>query len=165
MGNIIKDGELTTPPVTADSYATYTEGNTYFAQRWGSFADAWDKASTANKSKALNHATAIIDRLNFLGNKTDDDQTNQFPRGTETTVPQDIKDACCEIAGALLDDVDIEQEMHAARLTGTNYGGVRTTYDATIPEAHILAGVPSRVAWQLLLPYLRDPHKMNMTRA
>lgn len=143
-------------------YASSAEADTYFATRLN--ASPWDDASSGNKAKAVTHATAIIDRLNFLGEKTVSTQANQFPRNDDTTIPQDIQDACCEIAKALLDGVDPEIEIENLSMTQMQYGPAKTSYDRSRLPEHIAHGVPSGVAWRLLKPYLRDASAVTLMR-
>lgn len=150
------------PDTTGKVYATATEGDEYFTDRLNS--DAWDDASDADKAKALITATKIMDRLNYKGDKTSDDQTLQFPRDTDTLIPQDIKDACCEVALALLDGVDPEMEFDNLNMVSQNYANVRSTYDRSVPGEHIVAGIPSVSAWRYLKPYLRDGGSVNLSR-
>lgn len=144
------------------AYATRAEGDTYFAGKL--FADAWDNATDAEKDKSLLQATRIIDRLNFKGEKTDDTQELQFPRDDDTAVPDDIKDASCEIAYALLDGVDPELEFDNLNMVSQGYANVRSTYDRQAPAEHLVAGVPSVTAWRYLLPYLRDTRAVDLSR-
>ncbi|KKM82574.1 hypothetical protein LCGC14_1318210 [marine sediment metagenome] len=144
------------------SYASSVEAQTYFDGRLNT--DAWDSASAGDKTKALAQATAIIDRLNFVGTRTDTDQVNQFPRGTDVTIPQDIKDASAEIALALLDGVNPELEYENINMTSQGYGGIRSSFDRSVKPPHIVAGVPSFIAWTLLAPYLRDPSNIELHR-
>lgn len=144
-------------------YATIAEAQAYFDNRLNT--EAWDDATDANKNKALGMATVtIIDRLNFRGEKTDPDQELQFPRGDDTVVPQDIKNACAEIALALLDGVDPELEFDNLRMKSQAYGVVRSTYDSDRAPEHYVAGVPSSIAWRFLKPYLRNVFTVNLDR-
>lgn len=143
-------------------YATLNEALIYFNDRMNS--EVWYVTEPNTQDRALKTATKIIDRLNFAGSKTDELQENQFPRGSDTDVPQDIKDACCEIAFALVDGVDIEKERENLDMVSQGYGNVRSTYERSMKPAHILAGVPSIVAWHLLLPYMPDPRVISVTR-
>jgi len=146
-----------------DSYVTtIAQGDTWFESRVG--ADAWDDASDADQTKALAHATKIIDSLNFLGEMTSSTQIHQFPRYEDTSYPDDIISACCEIALALLDDVDMEAEVENMRMISQGYGSARSTYDPTLGPEHIRAGVPSATAWRYLRPYLRDPQAIKLSR-
>lgn len=144
------------------SYTDASGGDAYFATRVGSAA--WDDSETADKEKALAHATRIIDNLNFLGIKLDDTQENAFPRHGQTDVPTDIINACCEIALSLLDGVDIELELENLSATSSGYANVKTTFNRdTLPE-HILAGVPSSTAWRYLKPWLQDNRSVTLVR-
>lgn len=114
--------------------------------------------------KALAMATAAINRLNYLGVKASTEQVNQFPRGDDTVVPEDIEYATFEIALALLDGVDPEMEASNLGAISQGYANVRSTYDREVPAPHIVAGIPSVTAWRYLVPYLRDPYRINVSR-
>lgn len=177
--------EFTVPqssPIQFYAYISITDANTYFTARVG--ADLWEDSSDDDKSQALVHATRLIDRLNFEGVKYADDQPLEFPRrysenfswnfgGDPTTtpiptttpnVPNEIMFACCEIALALLDGVDPEQEMNNLTSVSQGYGQVRETYDRTIRSEHFRAGIPSAVAWTYLKPFLHDPAQISFVR-
>lgn len=144
------------------AYATSVEAQTYFDGRLNT--DAWDDATSANKTKALSMATTLIDRLNFRGEKADSTQENQFPRGDDTVVPSDIKNACAEIALALLDGVDPELEFDNLRMKSQAYGVVRSTYESDRAPEHYVAGIPSSLAWRFLKPYLRGAYTIDTHR-
>jgi hypothetical protein len=136
--------------------------------------EAWDDAVTADGSnfgdtgtecyKALSEATRIINRLWFRGEKYDAAQANQFPRGTDTTVPEDITIACFEIALSLLDGINPQLEAENLAMISQGYANVRSTYDRTVSAPHISAGVPSLTAWRYLAPYLRSPYFVDVNR-
>lgn len=156
-------GELVGPttPVGDDAYATYSEGDTYFDAQLN--ADSWTDATTANKNKALKMATSMIDRLNFRGELASESQDLQFPRKDDDDVPQDIKNACFEIAIVLLDGKDPEMEYDNLRMLSQTYANIKSTYIPSPPE-HIVAGIPSAKAWRFLKPYLRDPKCIDLYR-
>jgi len=143
-------------------YTTISETNTYFETRL--HTDAWDEASTTERTAALTMATEAIDRLNFLGKMAEDDQELQFPRDEDTDVPNDIKKACSEIALALLDGVEPEMEFENLGLVSQGYSNVRSTYDRSRAPEHIVAGIPSITAWRYLKPYLRDYRSVQIHR-
>ena len=153
-------------------YITYIEATALADDRLDT--DAWDDAVTADGSiageagsqtyKSVAMATKIIDRLNFLGSKLDADQANQFPRDDDTDVPDDIKEACFEIALALLDGVDPQIEAENLGMISQGYANVRSTYDRGVGAEYIAAGIPSSTAWRYLLPYLRSPHFVDVLR-
>ena len=144
-------------------YATEAEGDTYMGERLNTAA--WDAAASADKDKALQWATKLMDRLNFLGEKTDENQVLQFPRDADTVVPDDIKNACIESANSLLDGVDPELEFENLSMISQGYSNVRSTYDRSRPAEHILAGIPSIIAWRFLKQYIRDIHTVDLDRA
>ena len=144
-------------------YATIAEAQTYFDGRLNT--DAWDDATDdAEKNKALTMATTLIERLNFRGEKADSAQELQFPRGNDTVVPQDVKNACAEVALALLDGVDPELEFDNLRMKAQAYGVVKSTYDTERAPEHYVAGIPSSIAWRFLKPYLRSVFTVRLDR-
>ena len=143
-------------------YTTITEAQTYFDGRLNT--EAWDDADKTKRDKSLKHATSLIERLNFTGDKADEDQVLQFPRGDDTTVPTDIQYACAELAMALLDGVDPDLELENLGMVSQGIASIRSTYDVSRPSEHILAGIPSASAWRFLKPYLRDPLTVNLDR-
>lgn len=93
-----------------------------------------------------------------------DAQSLFFPREGDLVVPRDIKEACCYIALALLDGIDPELEFNNLSMTEQDYGGAKIKYDRSVPEEHVIAGIPSVSAWRLLKPYLRDPRQICLFR-
>lgn len=140
------------------SYDTYTNADIYFATRL--YVQSWTSASTANKTKALAEASLRIDRLQFRGHKVDDDQDLEFPRyvGLEAegdeVVPDDIKYACFEVAFALLDGIDPDQELQNQTVLRRTYANVTTAYKDNESLEHFANGIPSYLAWSYLKPYL-----------
>jgi len=144
------------------TYASIAEGDAYFLLRLN--AEPWSDATTDNKTRALNQATRIIDRLNFLGTRTDDDQDLQFPRDDDSAIPTDIVNACCELCLALLDDVDPDLEFETLSMARFKFADAEANYSRQTVPMHILAGVVSVEAWRYLIPYLRDPNEMHINR-
>jgi len=144
------------------SYMTVEEAALYFNDRLN--VRPWECATPDERRRALAMATEIIDRLNFIGARTDDTQVNQFPRGDDVDVPEDVQKASAEIALALLDGVEPEMEYQNLFLRSQGYGSVRGSYDKTIPPPNIVAGVPSVTAWRYLSPYLREPNTFDIYR-
>lgn len=144
------------------SYSTEVEGDTYFALKLN--ASTWDDATSGDKVKALSEATLIIDKLDFSGAVTTEGQANEFPRDEATVVPDAIKNANNEIAYALLDGIDPNIEYENLKMISQGYANVRSTYDRRDAQPHVLAGIPSVVAWQFLMPYLNDPREIILQR-
>lgn len=152
----------TTQAINVLSYATVNEGNTYFNENLNS--QAWLGATSSDQLKAVRQATKIIDRLNFVGAKTNSAQLLQFPRGGDKDVPADIQIASLEIAIRLLDGVDPELEIEAIMAESHGFGNVKVSYNRSFIPEHLLAGVPSAKAWTYLLPYLVDPRSVIMSK-
>jgi len=144
------------------NYATPAEAQAYFDNRL--HTDPWDDANLSERNASLAMATEIIDRLNYKGSKTSDDQVNQFPRDADTLVPEDVKKASSEIALALLDGVDPDLEFENLSMTSQTYSGIKSNYDRSTSPEHTLAGVPSVTAWRYLKPYIRDPYSVDCYR-
>jgi hypothetical protein len=146
------------------AYVTIAEADTYFATKL--FADAWNNASTDNKQKALYEATRAINMLNYTGSKADADQEHEFPRDIEDSVSynDDVKQACYEIAIALLDGVDPQKERENVNLESQAFAGVRATYNRASVQEHVNAGIVSSTAWAYLRRWLRDSKIVRIYR-
>jgi len=144
------------------NYADSSFCDTYFTTKLNT--ESWDEASDEEKTAALTMATDSIDRLNYLGEKTDPDQENQFPRDADTIVPEDIQKACAEIALRLLDGVDPEIEFENLSMVSQGYANVRSTYDRSQLPPHLVAGIVSVTAWRFLKPFLRDWRGLAINR-
>src|SRR5690606_14958372 len=101
------------------------------------------------RPKALIAATLIIDTLAFKGRKhsvytllqsnpnatveqvrqAEASQMLEFPRGSDTEVPDAIRVACYEIAYSLLDGKDPEIELENLGISSQGISSVRTTYN------------------------------------
>jgi hypothetical protein len=128
--------------------------------------DAWDALENAKKDVALQQATDVLENLSYQGEMTEATQDLQFPRGGDTVIPTPIKNACCEIAYAFADGIDLEYEYDNLRMVSQGFANVRSTYKsdpAVLPEHH-LNGVPSIVAWRLIKPFLRPMDALTIER-
>ena len=97
--------------------------------------------------------------------EAEEEQPLEFPRGSDTVVPDEIRRACYEIAYSLLDGKDPEMELENLQVTAHGYGLVRTHYERSqVPQEHLLNGVPSVVAWNIIRPFLRDGHHQKLSR-
>ena len=85
-------------------------------------------------------------------------QPLEFPRGSDTVVPDAIVMAEYELAYSLLDGVDPQMELE--NLMGTGPGlrrGLLTHYERNmVPIEHLINLVPNPLAWLLIKPFLRD---------
>jgi len=92
-------------------------------------------------------------------------QPLEFPRGADTVVPEAIRRATYEIAHALLDGRDPDFEMEAIGIKSHKYANVATEYQRDhTPIEHLIHGVVSMTAWQLLKPFLRDDEVIRLNR-
>jgi hypothetical protein len=131
----------------AGSYVSLAEAEDYFSLLlWNS---AWEDASELNKEKALIVSSKAIRQLALM---------------TFTTVPQDIKDAVCENAYALLDGKDPEMEFENLTMVNQQYGNIRSTYNRDVSMPHIEAGIVSMTAWRLIEPYLDVSKQLKLSR-
>ncbi len=117
----VEDG---TSKADANTYISLDDANTYFEGRLN--VSPWTDASDATKQAALVQSARILDHyVAWLGYKTDQDQAMQWPRWgicyegsryyecpdqpqtwiyalDSETIPQEIKDAQCELALVLI---------------------------------------------------------------
>ena len=166
-----------------DFYGDIVDAQDYFDNRLHEVA--WSEATAADRKKALVAATNIIDQLNFKGEKAavatllagdpdateeekrvaDQTQALEFPRGTDTVVPEAIKTASYEMAHSLLDGKDPEIELEALGITSQGYSSLRTTYNRQqSPIEHLVNFVPSPMAWRWIRPFLRDEDAIKLAR-
>lgn len=162
-------------------YGTLAEADAYFENRL--FSELWANTPVKDRTNALNRATQDIDRLNFVGKKhaaytqwlaTPCDQEAilaasatqelQFPRGTDTEVPEDIKKACFEIAFELVDGKNPDEEYQKLTTVSEGFSSVRRTYNRSFAQEHVLYGIASPIAWRYLKPYVRDGLNITLSR-
>lgn len=160
------------------SYVTLSEAQEYFANRLHS--GLWDTSPVEERNKALAEATAAIDRLRYAGVRHSvflvvdgdetailaaiDDQPLEFPRGSDTVTPQDIKNACCEEAFSRLDGKNPDEELEDLAVVSQGYSSVRTTYDRTFAQEHLNAGIVSPRAWRFLKPFIVEARDVTIHR-
>ena len=151
--------EVTPDEVTLTAYVTLQEAADYFVNR----ISDWTDYTTTEKTQALNMSTSSIDRLNFAGDKTDEDQDLEFPRDDDTAYPQAIQDACCLCAAKILDGFNVDDVREEARFISQAYGSVKQAFNQHVLP-HLSAGIPSSEAWDLLTPYLRQSNVLRFDR-
>lgn len=143
-------------------YGTVALANSYFQYKLDK--DSWDNATLEEKKSSLVEAARAIDRLNFVGDKADEEQELEFPRDDDTEVPKQITFAAYEIALKLLDGVRPETERENLSSTSQGFGQIRVNYDRGFVPLHFVNGIASSVAWNFLLPYLRDSNEVKIRR-
>tara|TARA_R110002072_G_scaffold152034_1_gene301569 strand:- start:206 stop:643 length:438 start_codon:yes stop_codon:yes gene_type:complete len=140
-------------------YGTVDGGDLYHSLRLHN--GAWTTASDNDKVKALTMATTLIDNLAYEYDKTVSTQELEFPRGTDTSVPEAIEKATYELALTLLDNDPAE---HDPRITTAKLGAASVSYDTSFVPQYVSAGIPSKAAWAFLKPYLRDNMSISLER-
>ena len=120
----------------------------YFAGRL--HAESWGETSDADKEKALKQATKEIDRQLLRGRKTNPEQELAFPRYPDTEVPEAVKEACCEVALALLERGNNQRrKLQQEGVQSFTLGNMSETYAAGAGR-----GLLSQEAKELLRPWL-----------
>jgi hypothetical protein len=158
IGQDVSVNNLTNLPI----YGTIERADNYFALLLHGMR--WQDTTRDMKLRALVSATRQIDQLNFIGQKANDSQPLQFPRGTDTLVPEDIEKAAYELAAVLLKGIDPDTERDNLYKNSQVFGQLRTDYNRTAVPMYILHGIPSATAWNLLLPYLDERRGLLICR-
>ena len=136
--------------VGTNSYVSIAEATAYLSERL--YADAWTAADAATHEKALIMAARVIDRQVLAGIKADSAQVMQFPRGSDTSVPQAVKHAQVEEALALLDRGNSKRrKMQQEGVTSFSIGSLMESFNGAYGRAVPLV---SQEARELLRPYL-----------
>lgn len=146
-----------------EAYATVAASDSYFLTECLD-REQWIQASENRRQAALYQATRLIDNLNFVGTKTDEDQELEFPRDDDEDVPRDIEIACMEIAYALLDGRDVELEAEQVGEVAASLGPGRLRVEPDMMNEAKAHNVPSIVAWRHLKPYLRRADTVTLSR-
>ena len=132
----------------SESYCTTEYADEYFAGRL--HAESWGETSEADKEKALRQATKEIDRQLLRGRKTNPEQELAFPRYPDTEVPEAVKEACCEVALALLERGNNQRrKLQQEGVQSFTLGNMSETYAAGAGK-----GLLSQEAKELLKPWL-----------
>jgi len=143
---------------TYASYATVAEADQYLSA--AAHADAWRAITDDDvKGRALVTASRLLDRQRWKGEKTDPLQDLAWPRtGTgvegveDDTIPQDIIDACIELALAIVQGSDVQEAQNQSqKIQNLKAGSVSLTFFRGAD------GVPLRfplIIQELLLKYL-----------
>jgi hypothetical protein len=130
------------------SYCTIEEANEYFAGRL--HAESWGETSDADKEKALRQATKEIDRQRLNGRKTNPSQPLAFPRYPDAEIPQNVKEACCEEALAILERGNSQRKkLQQEGVQSFSLGNMSETFVAGAGK-----GLLSQEAKELLQPWL-----------
>lgn len=154
------------------SYLQITEAQNYFNGRFDT--TAWDRANPVDQLKALVQASTDIDKLNYLGFKSDSSQEHEFPRGRADLdvmpgipdtdgVPLEIKYAVCEQAYILLDGWDSNREIDGLNIEQKIFGDVKTIFNRDTIPMNLRAGISAQ-AFQFVSPFLRDSREVTVLK-
>lgn len=124
----------------------------------------WNDETRENKWRYIAGATRLVERLNYVGDKASDDQPLQFPRYGSTDIPIPIIQAVYEIAMKFVEGFDPDTEARNLSVRRQGYAGSHNDYERSFVPDYMRAGIPSQTAWLLLLPYLRDPNSLTLSR-
>lgn len=134
--------------VGENSYIDIDGADEYFAGRL--HAESWGQADESTKEKALKQATKIIDRQRLNGRKTNPSQPLAFPRYPDAEIPQNVKEACCEEALAILERGNSQRrKLQQEGVQSFTLGNMSESYVAGAGK-----GLLSQEAKELLKPWL-----------
>lgn len=127
----------------------------------------WECTPFDQKMKALVTATNAINLLRFAGEKSYPHQILEWPRNHKP-IPLELLQATYEEALALLKGIDPVTEASNLYVKSRVFGRlqrVQTDYDFSLhaPE-HVVAGIASFRAWQLLKPLLSPAKGVRLRR-
>jgi hypothetical protein len=167
------EGQGTPKTTPTEYYATVEEADTFFEDRLGT--TVWDAATDADKLKALKMATKTIDALPLAGFKLVSTQDLAFPRKylrtgsispwnvtiygdeygcvyTSEAVPQEVVNACCLEAAALLAHYAStdKQERLSVREQGIKSYSLGSAYSEDLGPLNDRFGLISEEAYKLL---------------
>ena len=135
---------------TLNQYATLAEADTYLETVLNT--EVWDLSTDVLRTKALKQATRMIQSLNL-------------PDFVDPVDPTIIA-ATTEIAMKLLDGYDPELELAAASIQSLSFDGLQQSNKVREEtNLHILAGIPSAYAFNLLRAFMPQPNTVKLNRA
>ena len=156
--------------VTVVPYADVAYGTAYFADQIDSAA--WDNAADdAARLVALKEATVAIDQLPLVGLVCVEDQVREFPRDTEDCdvggIPDLVSQACCQVAIEYLRGRTPAKLDKSVGRSSESVGDAAVAYEGGRGSAGAyddFYGLPSRLAVQLLVPWIKDGNEIDLTR-
>jgi len=122
---------------TDNSYVTLAEANTYFDNRLN--ITTWSSADDDTKTRALLQATRRLNYEKYYGDRVSGTQALPFPRINigyidgvliDNTIPQQIKDAECELALYMLSTDMSKPSVNLSNIEEVQAGSVRVKYVA-----------------------------------
>lgn len=147
-----------------NAYADETYAEEYLSLRLDT--RAWDIATEKEKQASLQMASDDLDRLPLRGVRKTTVQQRRFPRdyAASSDVPEAVKQACVELALEYLKGADSQEEYSLLTRQNSQYATIREQRDPQNMEPHIVAGIPSLRAFNLMVPFLRDERGARLVR-
>jgi hypothetical protein len=150
----------------ANSYITVATGDDLANVYLGTLA--WSSASTDNKGRAVIMATRYLDELEYVGSRASTTQALAWPRTdaecdeqsySSTVIPQPIKQACFDLAEALLSSPTLlggSGAGNAELIPGIPNASLRSASVDVISVQFKDGAVPSSRNALNVLPHLRQ---------
>ena len=131
-------------------YVTLDEADIYLESVMNT--EPWDMSTDIIRTKSIKAAQKIIEALNTVGT---------LVNGEPVTL---IKDATVEIALKLLDGVDPETELYNYTIKEMEFDRLKQTNKSGETPLHVIAGVPSVTAFNILRRFMPDLTTVRLSR-
>ena len=131
-------------------YLTLDEADIYLESVMNT--EPWDLSTDVLRTKAIKAAQKIIESLSLTGTIVDGEPVAA------------IKDATVEIALRLLDGIDPETEMYNQTVKELEFDRLKQTNKSGETPLHIIAGVPSITAFNILRRFMPDITTVRLSR-
>ena len=131
-------------------YLTLDEADIYLESVMNT--EPWDLSTDILRTKAIKAAQKIIESLSLTGTIVDGEPVAA------------IKDATVEIALRLLDGIDPETEMYNQTVKELEFDRLKQTNKSGETPLHVIAGVPSITAFNILRRFMPDITTVRLSR-
>ena len=131
-------------------WVTLDEADTYLESVM--ITEPWDLSTDTLRTKAIKAAQKIIEALNTVDILVD---------GEPVAL---IKDATVEIALKLLNGVDPETELYNYTIKEMEFDRLKQTNKSGETPLHVIAGVPSVIAFNILRRFMPDITTVRLSR-
>ena len=132
-------------------YVTLEEADIYLESVMNT--EPWDLSTDLIRTKSIKASQKIIEALNTVGT------LDEF--GEPVAL---IKDATIEIALKLLDGVDPETELYNYTIKEMEFDRLKQTNKSGETPLHVIAGVPSVTAFNILRRFMPDLTTVRLNR-
>ena len=132
-------------------WVTLDEADTYLESVM--ITEPWDLSTDPLRTKAIKASQKIIEALNTVGILDENNEPVAL-----------IKDATIEIALKLLDGVDPETELYNYTIKEMEFDRLKQTNKSGETPLHVIAGVPSVIAFNILRRFMPDLTTVRLSR-